>query len=421
MKTLIVCLALFAAMAPTYAQSTNKPKTPLIITGKPIYGNALVFSTSDPVKVSLNWTPFRDRQGSMYGIIKPRSTSLSSVPFKLYKIPPNGEPTLYFDSAANNMSMSMPPTGAKYAFDLEGNFFWQSDSVIRKLSNSGQVLDFAGTLSNNRDARDGKGDQAVLPGHLYQFKFNPFDGCIYFNERNDHRHAYETFEGKILDESSAAVLLRKLCADSTVTTLKYPDGALFLESAQDFFFAPNGEIVYTRFQPEGSGRSVSVHKWDRKDPPKLLFKFNGGLFSGPDGQRGRWTLGDISKVRIPNPSDIVFNSKMEMIIYDADMRRFAKLVGDKVVAYSGTSDDTEVREGVTLVAKVSADVDGAASVAQYLKVYAPITIDAQDNIILRSKSSVRKIAPNGSVTTIMKNNPRKTAPADKEADDKDAN
>jgi hypothetical protein len=400
MKTILFFCVLCVFIEKTNAQT----KETKFITGKPILGKAVTFNTTTIIYPKVPWSNFKDEAGNMYKVYAPKN-NFSYNPFKIYKYTPKGEAFLYFNSIDNNIGYETSPTGMKYTFDEAANFYWQMGNCIMKLSNEGVIEKLIGEWKENRNLKDGIGSNGLLAGHLYNFKYNPFDKFIYFTERVNNSQANETFEGTVLEFNKIAnaspVVLRKCSTDGELTTLRYKDGSLFLEAEIDFWFAPNGDIIYHTTATAFGSRAYDIFRWDGKNKPVSVVKFHGGLFTGIKGDRGRWTLGDTSIARVTaNPEQIIVNSKNELIIYDGDARRFAKLSGSKVTAYSGTSNMQKVVEGITLGAE-SKDIDGSAATAQFKSV-GPLTIDKDDNIFFMSKIGVRKIAPNGTVTTIIK-------------------
>ncbi len=137
-----------------------------------------------------------------------------------------------------------------------------------------------------------------------------------------------------------------------------------------------------------------------------MLKFYGGVFKGVKGERGRWTMGDKASARIGNPDNMVFNSKNEVIIYDPDAHRFAKLTGNKVVHYSGSSDMSAIEQGITFGADVKTDKDGDAKTAQYASGMQEMQIDANDTIWIKTANILRKLSPNGSVSTVFTYTPK---------------
>jgi hypothetical protein len=406
MKKTILIFLLIAIVTKGYSQT----KESKFVTGKPILGKAITFNTNKILYPKLAWSHFKDKQGNMYKVYAPK-TSFSTPPFKIYKYTATGEGFLYFNSLDNNIGYETSPTGMKFTFDENANFYWQMGNCIMKLSNEGIIETLVGVWKENRNLKDGKGSNGLLAGHLYKLKYNSFDKSIYFSERVDKSQAYETFEGKVLGfnkiANSAPVVLRKCSTDGTLTTLKYKDGSLFLEAENDFWFAPNGDIIYRTSATAFTSRAYDIFRWDGKNKPVAVVKFHGGLFNGIKGDKGRWTVGDTSFARVTaNPEQVIVNSKNEIIIYDGDARRFVKVNGNKVTAYSGTSDMQQVINGITLAAK-SKDKDGTATTAEFYSV-GTITIDKDDNMFFASKIGVRKLTPNGTVTTIIKATQKKT-------------
>jgi hypothetical protein len=391
MKKIFLLCVLYSSVGNIFAQQKENK----IINGKPIYGKAITFNTTELIKIPIAWAACKDEAGNMYGFLK----SGSFGAFKLYKITPTGEVFLYFKSIDNNIGISSNNLGLKYCFNSKGDFYWLMGNCIMKLTTEGNVETAAGEWKVNYDIKDGK--NGTLAGHIFDFKCDKNDNIIFTESVSPTFHF--TFNGKTLDSgdpNNPYILVRKLLTNGELTTCRYSSGDLFLESPTEFNLAPNGDIFYTKYQNDGS-RGLSIYRWNYKSAPIKLLSFHGNLFAGSNGEKGRWTLGDTSKARVSDPTYIFENSKKEIIIYELSMHRFVKLVGNKVMAYSGTSDDGEVKSGIAMAAIVKADIDGKAATAQYTYVHYPI-MDANDNIIFRSKTGVRKILPDGSVSTILK-------------------
>jgi hypothetical protein len=399
MKKVVLLCVLCAFVVKINAQN----KETQFVTGKPILGKAVIFNTTTISFPKVAWSNFKDKQGNMYRVFAPKS--YSSPPFKIYKYTPAGDGFLYFNSFDNNLSSGNGPTGMKYTFDEEANFYWQNGNQFLKLTNDGTIQLLAGEVrSNINKMKDGK--NGTTTGNLRKFKYNPFDGFIYFTEAIYNRDGIY-LNDKLIPSVTDMVFLRKLSLNGEITTCTYNDGNLFLEKPNDIFFAPNGDIIYTKAATAFGSRAEDIFRWDGKNEPVVQVKFHGGLFTGVKGDRGRWTVGDTSVARVTGTvQDIIVNSKNELIIYDGDARRFSKLSGSKVTAYSGTSDMKSAIAGIKLGAD-SKETDGTATTAQFSGV-GTLTIDKNDNIIFKSNYGVRKITPNGTVITIIKNKVNKT-------------
>jgi hypothetical protein len=377
------------------------------VSGKPILGKAITFNTTTASYPKCAWSNFKDKTENMYRVYAPK-TQFSTPPFKIYKYTSTGEGFLYFNSLDNNISYENAPTGMKYTFDEEANFYWQNGNQFYTLTNDGTIQVLAGAAKSNINTmQDGK--NATTTGALRKFKYNPYDGFIYFTESIYNPDGIY-LNGKIIPSLTTMVFLRKISKRGEITTCTYANGDLFLENPLNIFFAPNGDIIYTKEATAFGSRAEDIFRWDGKNNPVSIVKFHGGLFTGVKGERGRWTVGDTSMARVTaNVEQLIVNSKNEIIVYDANVKRFAKISSSKVTAYSGISDMLEVMGGITLGAK-SKETDGAAATAQFGYV-GTLTIDKDDNIFFRSQFGVRKIAPNGTVTTVIKNKQKKTEKA----------
>jgi hypothetical protein len=403
MKNTILFCVLCALSA--FVGSVNaQPKETKFVTGKPILGKAITFDTTKVVYPKVAWSNFKDKNGNMYRVFAPK-TQLVSPPFKIYKYTPASEAFLYFDSFDNNVSYENSPTGMKFAFDEDANFYWQNGSQFFVLTSDGNVELLAGTVrSKINEMHDGK--NGTTTGQLRKFKYNPFDGYIYFLEAIYNRDGIY-LNGKLIPSVTDMVFIRKLSKSGEITTSTDANGNLFLEDPLNVFFAPNGDIIFTKESAAFGSRAEDVYRWDGKNSPVAVVKFNGGLFTGVKGDRGRWTVGDTSIARVSaDVQDIVVNSKNEIIVYDGGAKRFAKISGNQVTAYSGTSNMQRVMDGISLVAETK-ETDGTSNTAQFGSV-GILTIDKEDNIYFKSNLGVRKIAPNGTVTTIIKNKQKKT-------------
>lgn len=401
MKTIIIlhCF-LYAFVVNVYAQI----KEPKFISGKPILGKAVTFNTTKVLNTKLAWSHIKDKQGNMYKVYAPK-TSFSTPPFKIFKYTATGENYLYFNSAGNNIGYETSTTGMKYAFDDEANFYWQNGNQFFKLSNDGIIKKVNGEATSNINTMQ-DGLNATTTGRLLHFKYNPYDGYIYFTEKIYNQDGIY-LNKKLIKDVTDMVFLRKMSTTGEITTCRYSNGDLFLENLTNIFFAPNGDIIYTKAATAFGSRADDIYRWDMKNKPTAVVKFHGGLFTGIKGDKGRWTLGDTSIARVTaSVEQIIVNSKTELIIYDGNVGRFAKVSGSIVTAYSGTSNMQKIIEGITLAAE-SKDMDGSAATAQYKSV-GPLTIDKEDNIYFASKIGVRKVAPNGNVTTIIKPTQKQT-------------
>jgi hypothetical protein len=403
MKKIFLLCALCIFIVNLNAQS----KETKFVSGKPILGKAITFNTTTVSYPKCAWSNFKDNKGNMYRVFAPK-TQFSTPPFKIYKYTPNGEAFLYFNSLDNNISYENAPTGMKYTFDEDANFYWQNGNQFFKLSNDGIIQLLAGKEGSNiNKMQDGK--NGTTTGELRKFKYNPYDGFIYFTESIYNPDGIYLNE-KIIPTLTTMVFLRKLSKSGEITTCTYANGNLFLENPLNIFFAPNGDIIYSKKATAFGSRAEDVFRWDGKNNPVAVVKFHGGLFAGIKGDRGRWTVGDTSMARVTaNVEQLIVNSKNEIIIYDANVKRFAKISGSKVTAYSGTSDMQAVIDGITLAGK-SKEIDGTATMSQFGNV-GTLTIDNDDEIFFKSQFGVRKIAANGTVITVIKNKQKKTEKA----------
>jgi hypothetical protein len=393
-----LCLCAFVV------QTKAQQKETKFVSGKPILGKAITFNTTTVSYPKCTWSNFKDKTGNMYRVYAPK-TQFSTPPFKIYKYTPAGEGFLYFNSLDNNISYENAPTGMKYTFDEAANFYWQDGTRFFKLTSDGIIQLLAGEAKSNiNKIQDGKNGSTT--GELRKFKYNPYDGFIYFTESIYNPDGIFLNE-KIIPSLTSMVFLRKISKRGEITTCTYANGNLFLENPLNIFFAPNGDIIYTKEATAFGSRAEDIFRWDGKNNPVSIVKFHGGLFTGVKGDRGRWTVGDTSVARVTaNTEQLIMNSKNEIIIYDANVKRFAKVSGSRVSAYSGTSNTQKVIEGISLGAE-SKETDGTAGTAQFGYV-GTLTIDKDDNIFFRSANGVRKIAPNGTVTTVIKNKQKKT-------------
>jgi hypothetical protein len=403
-KNILFLLCVALSLGVFVVQTNAQTKETKFVSGKPILGKAVTFNTTTVSYPKVAWSNFKDKNGNMYRVYAPKM-QFSTPPFKIYKYTPEGEGFLYFNSLDNNISYENAPTGMKYTFDEEVNFYWQNGTRFFKLTSDGTIQLLAGEAKSNINKMlDGM--NGTTTGGLRKFKYNPYDGFIYFTEAIYNRDGIY-LNGKIIPVVTDMVFLRKLSKSGEITTCTYTNGALFLEKPYDIFFAPNGDIIYTKEATAFGSRAEDVFRWDGKNNPVSIVKFHGGLFTGVKGDRGRWTVGDTSIARVSaGVQDIIVNSKNELIIYDGNAKRFAKLSGSKVTAYSGTSNMQKVIEGISLGAE-SKETDGTATTAQFGYV-GTLTIDKDDNIFFRSQYGVRKIASNGTVTTIIKSKQQKT-------------
>jgi hypothetical protein len=366
---------------------------------------AIDFNSTKPLKVTVAWGRYKDAEGNRYGV----ETYKYSESFKyIYKVTPKGEVFSYFDFEKNNLRRDE----AIPVMDKNGNFYIVSHdlngygSKIYRLTKEGILEELAGNYENKDIICDGKKTAVKINEVLGMYPSKKED-AIYFtcdlyaalNRQHYKKTDFKTMPLPTEITNDKYIIIRKLTPDGVVETLKDKDGVAFVcKDLTDIAEDNDGNLICAThksyvYKVIPSDKIIKI--LGTPDP----YDNNGE----GEGNKVRWILGDAAKARLPQPSEIIFNAKNELIIFDHVTQRFVKYDGKTVTAFSGTSKMESWSHNISGAADVEKDVDGIATKAQYINPHF-FALDEKGNVLFITDTGVRQLAPDGSVTTILRNN-----------------
>jgi hypothetical protein len=189
-------------------------------------------------------------------------------------------------------------------------------------------------------------------------------------------------------------VIRKISANGMVSTLKTPDGKYLLPNDISGITTDNhGDIVYA-----ANGFARFIGKVD----------LTTGTFSSIAGQpyKREWcpvyTQGEGSKAEFVSPETIITNKKGEIIFTDQRLHRVIKIANGKVSTLAGNNIIDPCSQNIGGRAQEGYQ-DGKALTALF-NFPKGIAYDSKGNLFIADMSnhSIRKLSPDGIVTTFAK-------------------
>jgi hypothetical protein len=187
-------------------------------------------------------------------------------------------------------------------------------------------------------------------------------------------------------------VIRKLSASGNVTTLKTPDGK---------YIAPNG-VAGMAVDKDGNIIYSSFDRFVAK------IDVTTGSFSTVAGQPYKrqycpvYAQGEIAKAELVVPETIIINKKDEIIFTDQRIHRVIRISGGKVSTLAGNN----------IIEPCSANIGGRAeegnqdgkALTALFHFPKGIAYDSKGNLFIAdmSNNSIRKLSPDGMVTTFAK-------------------
>lgn len=189
-------------------------------------------------------------------------------------------------------------------------------------------------------------------------------------------------------------VIRKISSSGVVSTLKTPDGKYILpNNISGMTIDGQGNIIYA-----ASGFARFIGKID----------VTRGVFSSVAGQpyKREWcpvyTQGASSIAEFVSPENIITNNKGEILFADARLHRIIRVADGKVSTLAGNSIIDPCSQNIGGRAQ-EGDKDGKALTALF-NFPKGIAYDSKGNLFIADMSnhSIRKLSPDGMVTTFAK-------------------
>jgi sugar lactone lactonase YvrE len=307
---------------------------------------------------------------------------------KLIKITPEGKATCYAGSNNGfNGTKDGQGTAARFngtrgiAIDAADNIYVADYTRIRKISPDGLVSTLAG--NDKAVMQDGNS----LTASFYRPEYIAVDNT---------GNLYVTDEGFDKIQNVSYNVIRKITPQGAVTTLKAGPGdtnpfhshwirGLVCDKDRNLYICALGfSSCIKKISPDG----VITVLTGNCDATKITAIFKEG---------------DINKAQIVCPTGIAINKQGQLFFSDARLHRIIRITNDKVTTVAGNSKITHnnVAGGAD-----AGYADGPAKLALFDGPYG-IAFDAADNLYIVDRggsvnSYIRKLTPNGMVTTFCK-------------------
>lgn len=292
--------------------------------------------------------------------------------------------------------------------DSKDNLYTGSGNTIQKITvdknNVITVEPFAGNPYSYENA-DGPGQKAVFNsiGKIVIDKNDNIyvtDGWNKIADKVRNNFVTDGFYQKDakLKYIRAFSVIRKISPDGTVSTLKTVDGKYVMPNGvAGMAIDLDGNIVYTT-----GGVSRAVFKIDTKT----------GVFSHIAGQPYKreycpvYTPGDLKTAELFSPETILVNGKGEIVYADERSQRISKIAGGKVITLAGNNTIDPCSQNIGGSAR-EGHKDGRALTALFAFPKG-IDYDSKGNLYISDSwnNCIRKLSPEGVVTTVTELHPR---------------
>jgi len=297
----------------------------------------------------------------------------------LLKITPDGKSSYVSENIASGFRGAVSPDAEIMVVDSEDNIYMTKDgmSSIWKMTPDGKFSIRAG----DERYQNAWADAAKKPVELARIEFMAIDKMdnIYFSSPIQH--------------SSTSSFYR-----------------LNNDNKQEIYRDKNGDTIKIK-QVTGIGvdsaGNLYVSNVSERCIKKITQKGEVIVIAGQCGKRDFcpvYIQGDIGKAELVQPSQIVFNKKGELFFSDQRMNRIIKVVNNKVTTAAGNSFIQPCGSNIGGRSKEGYS-DGKALTALFnFPQRVSIAIDSKDNIYIidGGNDAVRKLTPDGFVTTIAK-------------------
>ena len=308
---------------------------------------------------------------------------------KIIKITPYGNASLFAGGGRNNKDGIGKDAGffntEGIAIDSADNMYVADGSRIRKITPDGRVVTIAGSLT--AEVKDG-GRAIAAFLHLGTIAIDN-TGNIYVT---DYAPDKDWRPGMIVN--SSYYLIRKISADGNVTTLQNGNaGSLILQYPRGLACDKEGNLFVC---------ASSSHCIKKITPA--------GIITTVAGQCDKtiyhsvYKEGDINTAVLTTPSGIAIAKNGDIYISDERLYRIIKIANNKVTTVAGNGKISF--SGNIAGAAEPGETDGKAKQALF---YTPtgIAFDKAGNLYIvdgssRNNSYIRKLSPDGMVTTFCK-------------------
>jgi sugar lactone lactonase YvrE len=309
---------------------------------------------------------------------------------KIIKITPEGKASDFAGHPRGNASLlNGAGTMAKFlgtngiAIDAAYNIYVADYNCVRKITPNGIVSTLAG--GPRSEAKDGRGTAAAF----YTTNFIAVDpnGNVYVTDER-------IIKQKEKNKSGRFTIIRKIAPDGMVSTLQSNGSELRFPGTRGITCDKEGNIYLC----------VLGSRCIKKITP-------GGTITTVAGQCDKreynpvYKTGDIKIAELVTPTDIVFNKSGELYFTDSRMNRVIKISNNKVSTVAGNSKihDRNIGGG-----SYEGYKDGKAGQALF---HSPegIAFDPSGNLFIvdTGNKCIRKLSPNGDVTTFCIQYPKK--------------
>jgi tetratricopeptide (TPR) repeat protein len=191
-------------------------------------------------------------------------------------------------------------------------------------------------------------------------------------------------------------IIRKIAPSGYVQTLKKPDGSVYRAHYIEGLVCNNeGNLYVARV-----GWSTCI---DKVTPAGAITTIV-GVYDENIKNRASFLEGDIKTARVIKPTGLAFNEKEELVFSDHWIGRILKISGNKVIVIAGGGGKSA--EGTSFIdgGNGKGYADGKAKLALFESPHA-IAFDRKGNLFIADvslNSSIRKLSPDGIVTTFCK-------------------
>lgn len=301
---------------------------------------------------------------------------------RIVKISPNGISEIITDDLQKGFKQNPYPKCEAMTIDAADNLYFTDGSIIWKMSPDKLITSFIGIPYVSKRV-DGPASTAQFRSITY-LKADPF-GNIFVIERDDTNK----------DNLGDYYVIRKISSDKVLTTITNTrdNAALKTRWIAGVGVDSSGNLYLS----DGSGRCI------KKMAPDGRVTTLAGLCNKREFSP-IYVQGDISKAELMSPEDILVNKKGEVVFADLRLNRIIKIAKGTVATIAGNS---EIQPNNVNMGGRSKEgyKDGKALLALFnFPLRVQIAIDSKQNIYIidGGNDCIRKLSPDGTVTTIAK-------------------
>lgn len=297
----------------------------------------------------------------------------------LLKITPDGQSSYISENIAGGFRGAVAPDAELMVADSKGNIFmthpnWNS---LWKLSPDGKLTIHAA----NEGYQNAWATPAEKPVDLSEIEFMVIDkrDNIYYSSRINYSSTSCFY--KLSSDNTQTLLTDK---NGDTIKIKQVDG-IGIDSASNLFISHVAGRCISKIATDGTVSTVAGQCFKREFCPV-------------------YQPGEISTAELVQPGPIVFNRKGELIFADWRMNRLIKVANNKVTTLAGSSLIQPCGSNMGGRSKEGYK-DGPALQALFnFPSKVRLAIDSKDNIYILDGGNyaIRKLSPNGMVTTIAK-------------------